>query len=149
AQIFWKSIESSIGNYKDKYDVAIAWGQGFATYYVSKKIKAKKKYAWINIDYDKAGYKFELDKDKYSGFDKVVGVSEFVKESMKNYIDESKLLHIRNIIDKDDIEKRAKEPIPETLPNSTLKILSIGRLAKQKSFDLSILAAKHLLEKQI
>src|SRR5690606_10551908 len=24
AQIFWKSIESSISNYKDKYDVAIA-----------------------------------------------------------------------------------------------------------------------------
>jgi len=149
AQIFWESVEKSHKAYPQEYDVAIAWGQGFATYYVSKKIRAIKKYAWINIDYDKAGYKFDLDKDKYAAFDKIVGVSEFVRDAMKKYVHESKLLCIRNIIDREDILVRATEPIKEITNCSCLNIVSIGRLAKQKAFHLSILAAKHLLEKHV
>ncbi|HIP33438.1 MAG TPA: glycosyltransferase, partial [Bacteroidia bacterium] len=51
AHLFWKAFGKNIPNHTKKYDIAIAYSQGFATYFTSKKIKANKKYSWLNIDY--------------------------------------------------------------------------------------------------
>jgi glycosyltransferase involved in cell wall biosynthesis len=147
AQLFWKSIESDIPNDNVHYDIAISWGQGFATYYVATKIQATKKYAWINIDYTKAGYKFIFDQNKYNQFDKIVGVSEFVKESMEKFINPNKVIHIRNIIDPDEIINRASESIKEEFDPNFINLVSVGRLAKQKGFELAIKAVSILIKK--
>lgn len=149
AQLFWKSFRNQIDVYPQEYDIAVAWGQGFATYYTVEKIKAKKRFAWVNIDYDKAGYKFRYDKGIYEKFDKIVGVSDFVKISMQKYIENSKVIHIRNIIDEVDINIRAEQPKSVEFDNNKLSIVSIGRLAKQKDFKLSIETAKILNENNI
>jgi glycosyltransferase involved in cell wall biosynthesis len=149
AQLLWESVKNDIPYVNDTFDVAIAWGQGFATYFVAERITANKKYAWINTDYEKAGYKFKLDENKYLKFDKIVGISEFVVNIMSNYIMKSKLLAIRNIIDKEEILKRAEINLDITNESSTLNIVSVGRLVKLKGFNLAILAAKKLLEQKI
>jgi glycosyltransferase involved in cell wall biosynthesis len=149
AQLFWKAFSNQIQGYEEEYDIAIAWGQGFATYYTGMKINAKKKYAWINIDYDRAGYKFKYDKEIYTHFDKIIGVSEFVKESMQKYIDESKLLAIVDITDENDVEERSKNDMYIDFDSNVKNIVSVGRLAKQKSFDLSIQAAKYLKDRDV
>lgn len=149
AQFFWKAFKGSIPNYEKKYDIAVAWGQGFATYFTAEKILADKKFAWVNIDYEKAGYKYEYDQHIYQKFKRIVGVSDFVKESMQKFIPLDKVTSIRNIIDIDDVIKRANADIKEGFNADKINIVSIGRLAKQKAFDLSIEAAKILNERKI
>jgi glycosyltransferase involved in cell wall biosynthesis len=149
AQLFWRAFNNQINIYPEKYDIAIGWGQGFATYYVAEKIKADKRFVWVNIDYEKAGYKFKYDKNIYKKFDKIVGVSEYVKISMQKFIKDSKVVYIRNIIDADDIKFRAQQSKTIEIVESQFTILSIGRLAKQKVFELSIDTAKVLKDKDI
>jgi len=149
AQFFWKAFKNSISNYNTTYDLAIAWGQGYATYYTADKIKAKRKLAWVNIDYKKAGYVKEHDIEIYNKFDKVIGVSDFVKESMQEFLPEDKVIAIRNIIDITDVVKRAQVDITEKFDAQFVNIVSVGRLAKQKAFETSVEAAKILKEKNI
>ncbi|MGY0391567.1 glycosyltransferase [Bizionia sp. KMM 8389] len=149
AQLFWKSFRKEIPAYSETYDVAIAWGQGFATYFTGTKIKAKNKYAWINIDYDKAGYQFKYDKAIYSEFNKVIGVSDFVRDSMSKYIATDKLMSIVNIIDENDVIERADYPEAIGFDLSITNIVSVGRLAEQKAFGLAIETAKHLKDKGV
>ncbi|WP_194767565.1 glycosyltransferase [Tamlana sp. I1] len=144
AQLFWKSINSKIPKNEEAYDLAIAWGQGFATYYVSQKINAVKKLAWVNIDYKKAGYNWKMDLDLYKNFNKVVGVSDFVKESMQQFLPNEQVISIRNIIDPDEITNRAELPKKDTFCDNCINIVSVGRLAKQKGFELAIRAMKIL-----
>ena len=33
------------------YDVAISFAQGVPTFYIAEKVKAKKKFAWVNVSY--------------------------------------------------------------------------------------------------
>lgn len=149
AQLFWRSFRNQIEIYSEEYDIAVGWGQGFATYFIAEKIKSKKKFAWVNTDYEKAGYKFDYDKNIYEKFDKIVGVSEFVKDSMQKFINKDRVTHIRNIIDADDIIVRANQLRSIDFNTDQLSIVSIGRLAKQKAFELSIETAKILDEKEI
>lgn len=146
AQLLWKSINSSIPRYKSEYDIAISWGQGFATYFVSQKVNAKKKYAWVNIDYEKAGYYWKQDLFIYKEFDRVVGVSEFVKDSMQKFLPEEQVISIRNIIDPDEITSRGLELKREEFNKDLINIVSVGRLAKQKGFELAIDAIKILVD---
>jgi glycosyltransferase involved in cell wall biosynthesis len=145
AQLFWKSIQSDVPFIDHKYDVSIAWGQGFATYFVAERVTSIKKFAWVNIDYEKAGYKWEKDSAIYNKFDKVIGVSDFVKDIMQKYLPEQKVTSIINIIDRDDIEIKAKSPVTFYFDKNKVNILSVGRLTKQKGFELAIEATKILI----
>lgn len=149
AQYFWKAFRSGIPTYSETYDIAVAWGQGYATYYTAEKISAKRKYAWVNIDYAKAGYVSTHDQSIYSRFDKVVGVSEFVKESMQSFLPKEQVIAIRNIIDIDDVTNRANATVEQRFDNSVVNIVSVGRLAKQKAFENSVLAAKALQDRGV
>lgn len=150
AQLFWRSFKNEIKTYEETYDIAVGWGQGFATYFTAEKIKAKKKLAWVNTDYAKAGYKSQYDQELYSKYDKVVGISDFVKNSMEAFIPAEKVIMIPNIIDVDDVEERAQETIKENLKKSDkMVIVSVGRLAKPKAFDLSIETAKVLSDQEV
>lgn len=150
AQYFWKAFNSSIPQYSESFDIAVGWGQGFATYFTAEKIKAKNKLAWVNTDYAKAGYESQYDQAIYSKYDQVVGISDFVKNSMEVFIPTEKVVTIPNIIDVDDVEKRANKPISENLKkNYKMLIVSVGRLAKPKAFDLAIKAANILKDKGV
>lgn len=146
AQLFWKSINKRIPVLDEKYDIAISWGQGFATYFVSKKVNALKKYAWVNIDYQKAGYNWKKDVDIYENFDTIVGVSDFVKESMQKFIKKEKVISIRNIIDPDEITSRGEIKCSVEFDKNQINLVSVGRLAKQKGFELAIRACNILVK---
>ena len=147
AQLFWKSFKNVMPKQSKSYDVAIAWGQGFATYYTSSKITANKKYAWVNTDYEKAGYVSKIDQDIYAAFDSIVGVSEYVRNKMKFLFPQIDAKFIPNLIDKDEVLDKAKEDMDFNFNNEVLNIVSVGRLVKPKAFDLSIKSAA-LLKKQ-
>ena len=51
ARLFWQSVSNVIENNPKEYDIAISYAQGVPTFYVADKVKAKKKYAWVNTSY--------------------------------------------------------------------------------------------------
>lgn len=73
-----------------KFDLAVAYLEGPATWYVSEKIKAEKKAAFLHIDYVKAGYTRELDLGCYQQFDRIFAVSKDVREKFLSVYPEYK-----------------------------------------------------------
>lgn len=149
AQIFWKNCKNSFGVLDCRYDIAIAYNQGFPTYFVADKVKAIKKIAWVNTDYVKAGYKADIDEKYYDKFDNIVAVSEEAKIILENTFPKfkNKLLVIKDINNAELIKKMANEKeVFKESDDIIIKIATVGRLVKLKGYDLAIEAAT-LLDK--
>lgn len=148
AQKFWQAIGNTLPVYPQKYDIAVGWGQGFATYYVAEKVSAEKKIAWVNIDYNRVGYDKKTDIKKYDKIDCIVCVSEFVSGIMQEFIKKDKVITITDIIDESDVLKGSQCDQSEIIKGETeTVIVSVGRLATQKKFELSIESARLLDQK--
>lgn len=55
-KLLWRILADGALTMSKEYDLAVAYLEGGATYYVADRVKAKKKAAFIHIDYKKAGY---------------------------------------------------------------------------------------------
>ena len=148
-QVVYKSIRNILQPLHKKYDVAVAYNQGLPTYFVSEKVKADKKLAWINCNYIKTMYDKDLDNRFYKNIDKIVVVSQFIYDSMSRmkYGYKYKMKIILDIVDpkliiKMSVEEEAKELDEE----DNFKILTVGRLASVKGYDLAVKAANLLKE---
>lgn len=139
---------------REKYDVEVAFIEGFATAVISEsKNKLSKKIAWIHVDpiernYADAYFKnLEEHSQCYKKFDKIVCVSKSVEKSaIKKYgITLNNIMTQYNPIDEDDIKKRANEKI-NILDSSAIKFITIGRLVEQKGYDRLIRVIKRLKE---
>ena len=151
AQIIYKWLSKGIENLDKEYDVAIAYSQGMPTYYVSQKVKAKRKLAWMNIDYKVAGYNKDFDIKYYNKFDKVVAVSHSCKDVLIKEIPslENKVEIIYDIISSKLIENMANEKGGFSDEFDGIKILTIGRLVHQKGYEMAIEAAYKLKQDKI
>lgn len=138
AQLFWKSFKNKFPNTQRNYDIAIAWAQGFATYYVAERIKAKKKYAWINTDIIKAGYDTKFNRTFYEKFSGLVGVSKHVHDELKRLFPEIRVHLIRDIVDLKEIESWSREPLEFEFDPKALNIVSVGRLAVAKNYGMAL-----------
>lgn len=158
-KLLWRVISDTTKIIPKRYDLAVAFLEGGSAYYVAERVDAEKKVAFIHVDHEKAGYTKELDKNSYEVFDKIFTVSEEVRTSfIKIHPDLYKYTDIfRNILNADLIKKKSCEslPIPEKIKiffdseYKGLKLLTIGRLTRQKNWEKSILAAGLLKQKGI
>jgi glycosyltransferase involved in cell wall biosynthesis len=151
ARIFWKSISNVIEKNPKEYDIAISYAQGVPTFYVADKVKARKKYAWVNVSYRLDEKEREFQKQFYNHYNKIVAVSESTKEIFLEtfpYYSE-KVNVIYDINNSQFISKMAN--IGEDYEDNFdgLRILTIGRLAHQKGYDVALEACKMLKEKGI
>lgn len=151
AQMFWSSFKSSIQVFSEEYGIAIAYSQGFSTYFVAEKLKASKKITWLNTDYTKAGFRPEYDLDKYLIFDKIIAVSEQSKcsfiDAMQSVGVSMNLDVIKDITDDDLIKKRSFEETGFIKQDDEITILTVCRLSKEKGLHLAIDACKILVDK--
>lgn len=148
-QIVYKSIRNILIPIDKHYDIAVAYNQGFPTYFVSEKIKASKKLAWINCNYVKTMYDKDLDNKFYNNIDKIIVVSNFIYNSMSKmkYGYKDKMKIILDIVDPKLIMSMAyKEVAKELDKEDKFKILTVGRLASVKGYDLAIKTANLLKE---
>ena len=151
AELRWQSMSSTYQELDTFYDVAIAYQQGFPTYYLVEKVKAAKKYAWVNVDLDKAGYRTAFNRPFYDKMDRIVPVSDRLCEMLKesDYVNGSKLYTVYDILNVELIKKMSHEPVQVNSPSKELIFVTVGRMVPQKGYDLAVEAAKILKTKGI
>ena len=151
AQLLWNIIGNRFDAISKKYDVAIAYNQGFATYFTERYVVAASKWAWLNTDYQNAGYDIVFDYPIYKSFNGVVAVSNQAKLSLAeelNKIDKKLRVEIiKDISDKNEIIKQSQEINPINFNSEKINIVTVGRLAKAKGIHLAIESCKILIDK--
>lgn len=150
AELRWMIMTSAYKGLDKSYDVGIAYQQGFPTYYISEKVKSKKKYAWVNVDIEKAGYRPLFNRFFYDKMDRVVPVSDVLCGMLKNsdYVNGAKLYTVYDILNADLIKKMSMESLRINKINSNRKVIvTVGRMVAQKGYDLAVDAAKILRDK--
>lgn len=151
ARIFWENISQVIESNPKTYDAAISYAQGIPTFYVAEKVKAKKKYAWVNVSYrlNEDDQKFQMA--YYNQYDRIVAVSHSTKEifieTFPAYSDKVDVIY--DINNPFFISKMSNVAEGFDDDFNGIRLLTIGRLAKQKGYDMALTACHYLKEKGI
>lgn len=119
------------------YDLAIS----FLTphYFVTERVNAKKKIAWIHTDYSIVNVDVESEYEMWNKYDNIISISDSVTHNFLDVFPElkGKIVKIENILPKECIKKQAQEfDAKQDLPdNGSFHLLSIGRFCYQKNFE--------------
>lgn len=145
-KLFWRIVVDGAMRFQENFDLAVAWMEGGSAYYVADWVKAEKKAAFIHIDYEKAGYTKEMDRNCWAHFDKIFAVTSDTRKKFLTIYPEykDKTAVFPNIIDQEYIRHRAEEVGGFTDEYDGIRILTVGRLAYQKGYDIAIEAMKML-----
>lgn len=124
------------------YDVAIAF-QGptdIIDFYIVNKINAHKKISWVHFDVSHHLINKKLYTKLYSRFDQIFSVSEAAKEQLVNLIPsvKNKVSVIKNIISPELIKEMSVVPVEFDSSYKGLRIVTVGRLSKEKGQDRAI-----------
>ena len=119
-----------------KYDVAISFVSPH--YFVLKKVRAKKKIAWIHTDYSTLIVDQPSELKMWKEYDKIISISPDVTTSFLNTFPtlEKKICLIENIIPENYMYSRSNEcSVDCEMPDfNGINLLSIGRFVPQKRF---------------
>ncbi len=141
-KLLWRVLSDGAQHLEEEYDLAVAFLEGGSAYYVADHIKAKKKAAFVHIDYAMSGYTRKLDKDCYLKFDRVFTVSGEILESfLKVYPECRKKAGVfHNFLDIEEIRTKAESASGFTDDFAGVRLLTVGRLTYQKAYDIAIQA---------
>lgn len=135
---------------KKKYDYAISYHapNTIPVFYVIDKIKADKKILWLHGDLETNSGDNKLLLKYHENYDKVFAVSKSVYDSFIKYhpLKKNDIELFYNFVDVENIKKQS-ELGPSFENDNSFKILTIGRLDKQKGYDLAVKACKILVDK--
>lgn len=144
---------SALDGYQSKYeaDIAIAFAgpSDFISYFVLKYVKASRKYQWIHFDVRQVILNTNFGNKYYSSFDKIFCVSENAKfifdEMFPKYKYKSAVF--KNIVSRNHLESLAT--IGETFKDNYggLRIVTLGRLSKEKGQDMIPKVVSRLIKK--
>ena len=146
--IYYKHVLKSIPECKEKYDVAIAYAgpTEIIDAYISHKVKAEKKIAWVHFDISKHKINKKLYNNLYERFDKIFAVSNECKKKLDEIIpavrNKSEVLF--NIVSEDLINEMSESYVDFDDNYKGIKIITVGRLSKEKGQDLAIKALDKL-----
>lgn len=149
AQRYWKLAGGAFDPMPQKYDVAIAWGQGNPTHFVATKVNADRKIAFVNVDYILAGHNKYYDRPFYEKYDDIVSVSHALNQSMETVYPDLKerMAVVYDIRNQRLIEKMSTEYVPYEKNIYEKTFVTVGRMVKQKGYDLAVGAAKYLKDR--
>ena len=146
--IYYKHVLKSIPECKEKYDAAIAYAgpTEIIDAYISHKVKAEKKIAWVHFDISKHKINKKLYNNLYERFDKIFAVSNECKKKLDEIIpavrNKSEVLF--NIVSEDLINEMSESYVDFDDNYKGIKIITVGRLSKEKGQDLAIKALAKL-----
>ena len=139
-KLCWRILAEGAPAPEGEYDLAVAYLEGGATYYVADRVRAKKKAAFVHIDYVQAGYGKALDLDCYQRMDHIFTVSNEVKEHFLEVYPsyENKVSVFPNLVDQKRVCRLAEEGEGFSDAFHGVRILTVGRLTEQKRYDVAI-----------
>lgn len=145
-----KILDCVTNEFNEVYDMALDfYGYGsFTTAFVAKKIKAKKKATWIH---DENMYWLKSVNKYFLNYDAIFCVSEAVRNTFCRIYPEqsSKATTFYNILDSEDIKKKAQQKTESLFDEKTFNIVTVGRLTAQKGYDIAIKTAKNLADRNV
>ena len=143
----WKVLSDGAPRLSEEYDLAVAFLEGAATYYVAEHVKAKHKAAFVHINFADSGYTKELDHGCYDRFEKIFVVSEGVRESfLQVHPEQEAKVHVfHNIINVRLIREKAEGPGFDD-DFSGMRLLTLGRLHTQKAYEIALQALQRVLQ---
>lgn len=135
---------------KKKYDYAISYHapNTIPVFYVIDKINADKKILWLHGDLETNSGNNKLLLKYHEKYNKAFAVSKSVYNSFIKYhpLKKNDIELFYNFVDVESIKNQSKSG-PSFKNDSSFKILTIGRLDKQKGYDLAVKACKILVDK--
>lgn len=145
-KLLWRVLSDGAEIFDEEYDLAVSFLEGGSAYYVHDHVKAKKKAAFIHIDYNLAGYTRKLDKNCYMDFYKVFTVSEECREHFIEAYPECDhfTFAFHNMLNEVRILTQSKDGEAFTDDFDGYRILTVGRLVYQKGYDIAIKAMRLL-----
>ncbi len=131
----------------EKYDIAIAYVQGYTSLFVSDCVEAEKKIVFFHTSVDELHSVHEKIIDKFS---KIVAIHNEQKELIKQWYPQIKdrIFIVENYCDKALIEEQSKEFLVD-VPDNKFVFCTCGRFSPVKGFDLAVESARVLKEKNI
>ncbi len=126
-----------------EYDLAISFLQPHL--YVLKKVRARKKLAWLHTDYSKV-FVSQKEESVWNQYNYIAAISEEVGNSFARRFPklESKIIYIENILSSKFIRERSKEG-EVSLSGNSIRLLTIGRYSYPKKLEeIPILTARLL-----
>ncbi|MBS6764927.1 MAG: glycosyltransferase [Clostridium sp.] len=144
-----------------QYDVAIAWSNdmfdggkritGGCGDVVLKKIKAKRRYAWVHNEFEELGFNRSICLSMFDNFNGIVNVSAICKRTFDSFVPEysSKSFVVNNTVDEIQLQKaRINRRIFKD--NKKIHVVTVCRIKnQQKRLDRAINACQRLLQKEI
>ncbi|MGE7760192.1 glycosyltransferase [Peribacillus sp. NPDC097895] len=147
--LYYRYILRELPVIQQEYDIAVAYAgpMDFISYYVTNKIKAKKRIQWIHFDVNKIGFNKFFASKIYIKFDKIFVVSEEGKERLLNKIPSlnKKTDVFSNVVSQELIEYQAEEDKGFRDTFDGIRILTVGRLSYEKGQDIAIQALTKLI----
>lgn len=150
AELYWKTAGRTLPPLDREYDVAIAYQQGFPTFYIAEKVKARKKLCWVNVDLKSAGYSPVFCRKFYSAYDHIAAVSDVLRDTIVYpfYVsDKKKIFTCWDILNESLIREMANDRKIKADGDYRTHITTVGRLVPLKGYDLAIKAAIILKER--
>lgn len=119
-----------------EYDLAIS----FLTphYFVAKKVRAKKKVAWIHTDYSNVQIHVQSELKMWDVFEHIISISDDVTNHFVQVFPtlQDKIIKMENILPEQSIARKANiDGVAELRNKEGIKLLSIGRYCVAKNFD--------------
>ncbi len=137
---FYRDIE-------EEYDVAIAFLEGQHCKYVANHIKARRKIAWIHIDYGSSGFDPKYDRESMAAFDKIVLVSEKCRDAFNNAFPElsDRSCVIENILSSQNLRKLAAKGEGCAVDGNKINLVTTCRVDfSSKGLDRAVSAMARL-----
>lgn len=148
----WRIWGTHLPKCKGEYDLAISYMHGAPNYYVIEKVNAKKKILWIHNEFEKIGFNADFEKPYFAKADQIVTISQACVDNFLHVMPEfkDKICVLENISSPKAINTLAEAKVNDPFFSyDGLKLVSVGRLNKQKGFDLAIEAANILKNRGI
>lgn len=140
--ILYKYVLRDSPGLKEEFDAAIAYAgvTELIAYYVLNKIKAKKKIQWIHFDVTKMRFSKNFACKTFNKFDRIFVVSDEGEKIFTNMLPhlKEKVDRFYNIILPELVTRMADEGVGFEDDFTGVRILTIGRLSKEKGQDLAI-----------
>ncbi|MDG5472614.1 glycosyltransferase [Jeotgalibacillus sp. ET6] len=144
-QYMWKYSIPFLPKVEKEYDAAISylWPHDF----VAKKVKAKKKIAWIHTDYSTVDTDEIEDLKIWDCYQSIIAVSTECKKAFLSKYPSlyKKVVVIENLNSPEFIRSQAKEKITHSIiDDNRFKIVTVARLSHAKGIDNGIKALKEI-----